>query len=129
MPGIQKLAQHYPLALISDTAWTPGWRLREILDEYDILKCFRVLVFSGEVGRTKPHPEMFSRALAGLRLQPQQCLHVGDLQRTDVAGAKSMGMRAAWIYRPQYAGKAQEDHKPDVMVRSVAQLAVKLIST
>lgn len=125
--AIQDLAQHYPLALISDTAWTPGWRLREILEEYEILKCFRVLIFSGEVGRTKPHPEMFQRALAGLQLQPQECLHVGDLQRTDVASAKAAGMRAAWVCRPVYAGKQQKDHSPDVVVRSVAEVAKALL--
>ncbi len=127
VPAIQELAQQYPLALISDTAWTPGWRLREILEEYEILKCFRVLIFSGEVGRTKPHPEMFQRALAGLRLPPPSCLHVGDLQRTDVAGAKAIGMRAAWIYRPQYAGKVQEDYRPDVIVKSVAEVAREVL--
>ncbi|MGH7492633.1 MAG: HAD family hydrolase [bacterium] len=128
VPAIQTLAQHYPLALISDTAWTPGRRLREILDEYRILDCFRVLIFSGEVGRTKPHPEMFQRALDGLQLRPQECLHVGDLQKTDVAGAKALGIRTAWIHRPVYAGKEQEDHEPDVTVRSVTQLANFLLA-
>ena len=128
VPAIQKLAQLYPLALISDTAWTPGRRLREILDEYEILDCFRTLIFSGEVGRTKPHPELFQRALAELQLQPHECLHVGDLQRTDVAGAKAVGMRTAWIERPLYAGKEQEDFSPDLVVTGVAQLEVKLIN-
>ncbi len=125
--AIQALAQHYPLALISDTAWTPGWRLREILDDYEILNCFRALIFSGETGRTKPHPEMFRRALAGLQLLPQACLHVGDLQKTDVAGAKAMGMYAAWIHRPHYAGKAQADHQPDVIVTGVSECAKHLL--
>ncbi len=127
IPAIQSLAKKYPLALISDTAWTPGRRLREILDEYEILTCFHGLIFSGEVGRTKPHPLMFERALTGLQLEPSACLHVGDLQRTDVAGAKAMGMRAAWIHRAVYAGKEQEDHQPDVIVASVAQLAKALL--
>lgn len=125
--AIQTLAKQYPLALISDTAWTPGRRLREILEEYRILDCFRVLVFSGEVGHTKPHPLMFDRALTGLQLAPHQCLHVGDLQRTDIAGANALGMRTAWIHRPIYAGKEQEDHQPDVIVASVAQLAEALL--
>ncbi len=127
VPAIQRLAEKYPLALISDTAWTPGKRLREILDEYDVLDCFRVLVFSGEVGHTKPHPLMFERALSGLHLRAHECLHVGDLQRTDIAGAKAMGMRTAWIHRPIYAGKEQENHGPDVTVASVAELAELLI--
>lgn len=129
VPAIQSLAQKYPLALISDTAWTPGRRLREMLDEYGALACFRVLVFSGEVGHTKPHPIMFERAIAGLHVPAHACLHVGDLQRTDVAGAKTMNMRAAWIHRPVYAGQEQEDHQPDVTVASVAELAERLLNS
>jgi len=128
LPAVQNLSKKYPLALISDTAWTPGRRLREILDEYEILHCFRTLIFSGETGRTKPHPVMFERALEGLQLPAHACLHVGDLQRTDVAGAKAVGMRAAWLHRPAYAGKEQEDHHPDVIVASVAELANALLA-
>ncbi len=127
IPAIQNLAKKYPLALISDTAWTPGRRLREILEGYKILDCFRALIFSGEVGLTKPHPLLFERAIEGLQLEPSACLHVGDLQRTDVAGAKARGMRAVWIHRPVYASKEQEDHQPDVTVVSVAQLAEELL--
>ncbi|MCL4704192.1 HAD family hydrolase [bacterium] len=125
--GVQQLAQKYPLALISDTAWTPGRVLRRILAHYDLLKCFRTLVFSGEVGHTKPHPEMFKRALAGIGVEAGQCLHIGDIQRTDVAGAKAMGMAAAWIHRPEYAGNAQENHSPDLAVTGVGQLAQVLL--
>lgn len=125
--GIRRLAQKYPLALISDTAWTPGRVLRRILAEYDLLRCFRVLVFSGEVGHTKPHPEMFKRALAGLGVEAGQCLHIGDIQRTDVAGAKAMGMAAAWIHRPTYAGSTQQNHFPDLAVTGVGQLAEVLL--
>ncbi len=126
--AVQNLSKKYPLALISDTAWTPGRRLREILGEHEMLDCFRTLIFSGEVGHTKPHPSLFERALAGLHLPAPACLHIGDLQRTDVAGAKAAGMRAAWLQRPVYAGKEQEDHHPDVIVASVAQLAEALLS-
>ncbi|MDZ7266515.1 MAG: HAD family hydrolase [candidate division KSB1 bacterium] len=125
--GVTRLAQKYPLALISDTAWTPGRVLRRILAEYDLLRCFKVLIFSGEVGHTKPHPEMFQRALAGLGLAPQHCLHVGDLQRTDIAGARALGMHTAWIHRPTYAGKEQDDQAPDLTISSVAQLANLLL--
>ncbi len=124
--AVQKLAQKYPLALISDTAWTPGRVLRQIFANYKILDCFRVLIFSGEVGVTKPHPQMFRLALNGLGVQARECLHVGDLQRTDIAGAKAVGIHAAWIRRPVYAGNEQQDHGPDVVVNSVMETAKKL---
>ncbi|MCI0698934.1 HAD family hydrolase [candidate division KSB1 bacterium] len=125
--AVRMLAQKYPLALISDTAWTPGRVLRQIFANYKILECFRVLIFSGEVGVTKPHPQMFHFALTGLGVQAHECLHVGDLQRTDVAGAKAVDMYTAWIRRPVYAGNEQQDHRPDVVVSSVMEAAKKLL--
>lgn len=125
--AIHALAEKYPLALISDTAWTPGRVLRQIFAHYEILDCFRALLFSGEVGVTKPHPKIFHLALHALGVAPPACLHVGDLQRTDIAGAKALGMRAAWIHRPVYAGNAQKNHGPDVVVSGVAEVAEKLL--
>jgi putative hydrolase of the HAD superfamily len=124
---VQRLAEKYPLALISDTAWTPGRVLRQIFANYKILDCFRVLIFSGEVGITKPHPQMFHLALNGLGVQARECLHIGDLQRTDIAGAKAIGMHTAWIHRPIYAGNEQQDHEPEVVVSSVMEVAQKLL--
>lgn len=125
--AVQQLAQKYPLALISDTAWTPGRVLRKIFARYEILDCFQVLIFSGEVGKTKPHPQMFQLALEGLGVSPHECLHVGDLQHTDIAGAKAAGLRAAWIHRPVYAGAEQKDHGPDVVVSGVKEMMKKLL--
>lgn len=125
--AVKRLAKKYPLALISDTAWTPGPVLTKILGTYEIADCFQAKIYSGEVGVTKPHPEMFRRALHGLQLPPAACLHVGDLQRTDVAGAHAAGMFTAWIARPVYAGEAQVDHAPDIVVKSVAQLTELLL--
>ena len=127
MPAVKRLASRYALALISDTAWTPGRVLRTVLQRHGVAGFFVVMVFSGEVGVTKPHRRMFELALEGLGVQPQACLHVGDLQRTDVAGARQAGMRAAWLYRPVYAGAAQEDNGAEVVVSSVMELAERML--
>jgi len=129
LEAVQQLAENYPLALISDTAWTPGRVLRQIFARYQILGCFRALIFSGEVGKTKPHPQMFHLALAGLGVQPQACLHVGDLQHTDIAGAKATGMHSAWLRRPVYAGEEQPDYGPTVVVKGVREVAEKLLGS
>ena len=51
--------------------------------------------FSDEVGWYKPAPEIFRHALDGLGgVAPERAAHVGDLRRTDVAGARAMGMTA-----------------------------------
>jgi putative hydrolase of the HAD superfamily len=129
IPAVKKLAAIYPLALISDTAWTPGRVLRDALRGYGVFDCFRGLIFSGEVGVTKPHPRMFQLALESLGVRPHECMHVGDLHRTDIAGAKAAGLHTAWICRQVYAGKMQEDAGPEVIVKSVSELAERLLCT
>ena len=123
LQAVKTLSEKYHLVLISDTAWTPGRELRRVLSDYGIADCFDGFVFSGETGCTKPHIKMFQNALNILDLAAHECLHVGDLQRTDIAGARNAGMRTAWIYRPMYAGKKQNDYAPDIVIKSVAQLA------
>jgi putative hydrolase of the HAD superfamily len=127
MAAVKKLASVYPLGLISDTAWTPGRVMRTVLAGYGALDAFRVTIFSGEVGVTKPHARMFHLALEQLGVRPEECMHVGDLHRTDIAGAKALGMHTAWICRPVYAGKMQEDAGPEVIVGSVKELAERLM--
>ena len=126
-PGVKEaipaFAQRYRLGLISDTAWTPGRVLREQLRRNDLLHCFETLIFSGEVGHCKPHPLMFEKAIEPFGIAPQANLHVGDLQFTDIKGAKNFGCHAAWIYRPDYLDNGKKDYQPDLVVESVAELA------
>ena len=60
---------------------------------------FAAVVCSEDVGAYKPAPVMFTRALAALRLAPHEVLHIGDSLRTDIAGARALGIRTAWINR------------------------------
>jgi putative hydrolase of the HAD superfamily len=74
---------------------SPSPVLRGILEDHGVLDRFDHWSFSDEVGVYKPHPEIFEHALAGLGgVAPERAAHVGDLHRTDVAGAKAMGITA-----------------------------------
>jgi HAD superfamily hydrolase (TIGR01549 family) len=101
---LANLADHYRLAIISDTGITPGRVLRQLLARDKIIDYFSRLTFSDEVGRSKPHPDAFLTTLSALAVKPSQAVHVGDLLRTDVAGAQAVGMRAI-----QYTGVIQDD--------------------
>jgi putative hydrolase of the HAD superfamily len=83
------------LGIICDVGWTPSPVLRSILDHNGLLSCFDHWSFSDEVGHYKPSRAIFEHALAGLGgVAPGEAAHVGDLRRTDVAGALGMGMTA-----------------------------------
>ena len=68
--------------------------LRDYLDEHGVLHHFDHWSFSDEVGVYKPHRAIFEHALAGLGVTPDRAAHIGDLRRTDIAGALDMGMLA-----------------------------------
>lgn len=88
------LAGHYKLGLISDTIHTPGRGIRRLLAEAGLLDCFHCLIFSDEVGASKPAPVVFEKAAAGLGVPLSQIVHIGDRESNDVAGPLAVGMKA-----------------------------------
>ena len=81
------------VGIISDTNLAVGRHLRTYLDQHRILQHVTFAAFSDEVGVYKPDPAIFRAALDGLGVDdPTTVAHVGDLMRTDVAGARAMGM-------------------------------------
>jgi putative hydrolase of the HAD superfamily len=96
--GLAYLKGRARLALISDTAFSPGSVLRELMEREGIDSYFDAYVFSDETGVAKPHPGAFSAALHALGGSPEGAFHIGDIERTDVRGAKEAGMKAV-LYR------------------------------
>ena len=83
------------LGIICDVGFTPSEVLREHLIRRELLPLFDHWSFSDDVGAYKPAPAIFEHALEGLgNPLPERTAHVGDLRRTDVAGARAMGMTA-----------------------------------
>ena len=80
-----------------------------------------MLAFSDEVGAPKPDPRCFLAAIEPLGAEPKHVLHVGDLRRTDVAGARALGMRTARIRARNDDMSALEE--ADHVVDSHAELA------
>lgn len=82
------------LGIVCDVGLSPSIVLRRHLDRHGILGLFDHFSFSDEVGSYKPAPEIFEHALEGLGSVPSSAVHVGDLARTDVGGARGLGMTA-----------------------------------
>ncbi len=81
-------------ALVCDTGFTPGRVVRRLLEEQGLGDLLEAHCFSDEVGVPKPGNEIFAKALAELGVRPPEAVHVGDLRRTDIAGAHDFGMHA-----------------------------------
>jgi putative hydrolase of the HAD superfamily len=93
------------LGIICDVGFTPSTILRDHLIRHGLLPLFDHWSFSDDVGAYKPSPVIFEHALEGLGgVPPERAAHVGDLRRTDVAGALAMGMTSV-----RYTGIFDDD--------------------
>jgi FMN phosphatase YigB (HAD superfamily) len=99
LEGLQ--ARGIRLGIVCDVGFSGGEVLRELLDREALLGYFSGWAFSDEVGHYKPSPQIFEAALAALDAEPAAAMHVGDLRRTDIAGASALGMRTV-RYRTLY---------------------------
>ncbi|MGD2147237.1 MAG: HAD family hydrolase [Anaerolineae bacterium] len=90
---VPRLAERFPLGLISDTGLTPGRVLREVMGRDGLLSHFQVLTFSDELGVAKPQPKPFLHTLRLLGVGPEEAAHIGDLPETDLVGARGVGMK------------------------------------
>ncbi len=113
-----------PCVLVCDTGLTPGRVVRRLLDRNGLLEYLRVQAFSDEVGAPKPDPRPFLAAIEPFEVEPVDVLHVGDLRRTDVAGARALGMKTARI-RARHDDDSDHDDA-DHVVDSHADLAALL---
>lgn len=100
-------------ALICDTGYTPGRVVRQLLARVGLLEHLELQVFSDEVGVPKPHALMFKAALDGLGVDPRGAVHVGDLRRSDIAGARAYDMGSVRII---VANDDTVDPSPDAPV-------------
>lgn len=90
------------------------------------------LITSTMVGKRKPHPLIFLKALEELKVAPQEAVFVGNSLYEDIYGAQQVGMKAVLFKRagpsPQFGfasppGKEVIDKvKPDAVISSLAEL-------
>jgi len=87
------------LGLVSN-AFDPGWLLHRDLEQMGIAERIDFAVFSSELGKRKPHREIFERALDALGVRAGEAMFVGDRLYEDVRGANEVGMtsvQAVWF--------------------------------
>src|SRR5450755_1967028 len=112
------LRKKYTLGLV-----TSGDRDRVLrqLRVFQLLRTFPVRVCSGDTREKKPHPEPLRLALRTLRLEPQDCVYVGDT-REDVHMARRAGVRTIGIMGPFPTARKLKLSLPDVLLASLSEL-------
>lgn len=110
------------LGIICDVGFTGGELLRGFLDREGLLEHFSGWAFSDEVGHYKPSPQIFEAALDALGAQPAEAMHVGDLRRTDIAGASAIGMRTVRYRGLHDDPGADDESEADFVIDSHREL-------
>jgi putative hydrolase of the HAD superfamily len=80
-------------AVCSNAPFPPEMMRRQV-DSNGISEVVDAVVFSSEVGRRKPAPEVYVAALNAIGVEPRDALFVGDRVREDYEGPRALGMRA-----------------------------------
>jgi putative hydrolase of the HAD superfamily len=91
---LNALRPHYRLAMLTNGA---SDLQNEKIVASKLASYFEVIVISGDIGKGKPHPDIFTTTLKELSVQPEEAVMIGDNPRNDIFGAWQIGMRGIWI--------------------------------
>ncbi|MGC9667897.1 HAD family hydrolase [Planosporangium sp. 12N6] len=98
-----------PAVLVSD-CW---YELPAFLPRLPVAPLLEGCVYSVRVGHCKPHPATYLEACRQLRLDPDECLYVGDGGSRELSGARDVGMTAVRLAAPDLAGHLVFRGDPD----------------
>lgn len=107
----------FKLGIVSNRAFG-GKRFRDDLAATGLDIEWDATVVSVEAGFLKPHPEIFRKALEELAVAANETLMVGNSLAEDIAGAQSLGMKAAW----KRSTPDVEGVRPDFIFDEVGEL-------
>lgn len=99
LPVLSWLGAHGLRRGICSNAPFPPAMMRRQLDANGIAPQVDAVVFSSEVGRRKPAPDVYVAALSAIGTAPEATVFVGDRVREDFEGPTAAGMRAVLISR------------------------------
>ena len=116
LAGLRRVG--YRLGLVSNT-FVAGAVHDRHLDLHGILEFFPVRVYSSDTGYRKPDRRIFQAALVRLGVRPREAMFVGDLVKTDIVGARRLGMTTV-LKQPW--GTARRHGIADHVIRQIADL-------
>ena len=77
---------------------------------------FEDILPTGELGFTKPHPEVYKNAMKILGLKPTEVVMVGDRIDVDLVQAKKIGMKTVWV---SWGREVDDTHGVDVVIDTI----------
>jgi HAD superfamily hydrolase (TIGR01549 family) len=103
---------------ICSNAPFPAEMMRRQVASNGLSPLLDAIVFSSEVGRRKPAPEMYEAALHALGTPAERTMFAGDRVREDYEGPTALGMRAVVV-----TAHAEDEPRDGIpTIRSLAEL-------
>lgn len=115
---VLKILKHHGIKLSVATS-TSIPLLLIMLEFFNIINYFDVLVAGEEVVKSKPDPDLYLEALRRIKTEPREALIVGDTE-FDIIPAKEIG--ATSVYVKRYGNTTQLNVKPDYVVDDLMEL-------
>lgn len=123
VPGVTQalkdLHQQYLCCIASNARGPESTALSLVLEKVGLDPYIRHVFTVRELEVEKPDPRFFEGILWKLRLQPQECIMVGDNYVTDIAGAKAVGLKTIWFT----AHSSRDARHADVAIGDMGELA------
>ena len=119
---LRNLARRHALGLV-----TSGDRVRvdRQLRQFALTETFRARVCGGDTAERKPHPAPLRKALRLMKLEPEECVYVGDTPE-DLAMARAAGMRAIAFLGPFPTERQLRAAKPEFLMERLEDLPALL---
>jgi putative hydrolase of the HAD superfamily len=112
----------YRLGIVSNT-FVAGAVHDRHLQLQGLLEFFPVRIYSSELGYRKPDRRIFMEALRRLDVPADEAMFVGDLVKTDIVGARAVGMTTV-LKQPW--GTPRTGRLADFVVREISDLPAVL---
>lgn len=120
---LKQLASEYQLALITNTQGQKASEKHRLTQFPDLESFFEVIIVAGEAGvPPKPHREPFLICLEKLGVAPTEAIYVGDDWRTDICGAKDVGIQPVWLQHHSVSRKWPLVETSVAVITSLGQL-------
>lgn len=123
---LKMVSMNCKLGLVSNFTYAPV--VYAGLRKLDLNKFFNAIIVSEANRWRKPNPKIFNEALKRLKIPACETLYVGDSPVEDIKGAKTVGMKTAFVPSQFYSMKAlnESQQKPDLIVKNLCELCEKL---
>lgn len=117
---LPELQSRYRLAVLTDELYDIQV---EKVKRLGLAGYFTEIISSEQAGVTKPDKRLFEYALNRLGVSADEAMMIGDNPSADIRGARSVGMRTAWLRRGKYYYyPTGENERADVVFENYLRL-------